>query len=280
MSLLDDARNREREARRGRSDDRYRSPHEAKPKDTYYRPEYGWIMSDADVRAELETKKQYDANVVNVQNQIAANKQAYQQSLEKGRSDISSTYAKAIQSIKKPTIDLVPVRVVNGNTVEATYHLPRAYVNDLNMNTFNKGDGTIVANWVDGGRFYNVDVKAQGGKMAGQELHDAFRAGVQEVEKAKKANDMAYSLAVSNLEKEKAATLKQFEANSAKNYAEAEKGWNAELDYARNLYPQRIATGKQQYEDKKEKYSQSVIGVDAGLLQSPTNQVNPLGTGR
>jgi hypothetical protein len=49
--------------------------------------------------------------------------------------------------------------------------------------------------------------------------------------------------------------------------------WAKELQNAEGLYGNRIATGKQQYEESKAAYNNSVMNMNAGLLESPTQIV-------
>jgi hypothetical protein len=75
------------------------------------------------------------------------------------------------------------VRVVSGSNVEASYMLPRSVIDQLNTQSFNQGDGSYVANWVDGGKFYNVDVTPQGTSDSyGQELHSMLSGAQSSVQ--------------------------------------------------------------------------------------------------
>lgn len=251
---------------RDRNDSRIRNAQEAKPKDVYFRPEYGWVMSNEDVKKEKEVKAKYDEAAAQAANQVQQFESDYQRSVTEGKGQINAAYAQAAAKNKVP---LVPVRVVNGNNVEATYMLPKTSVDQMNKDSFNKGKGSYTGNYVDGGQFYNVDVRVTGtGGKRGQELHDALRNASIDNSKAQEAANAA-------LGKEKAATLAGFEAASAKNYAGAQQVWNSELANIQGAYSQRLEKGKAQYAESKKKYSDSITGVDMGLLESPTNKVNP-----
>ncbi len=277
MSTLTEARDEAREDSRTRPEDRRepRTAAEASNKDTYYRPEYGWVMSDAQVEEEQAIKGKYDEATQSVQGQISSNQAAYQKSLEEGRGSIASQYDAAIGKIQKGNLNLVPVRVVNGNTVEGVYMLPKATVDQMNTQSFNKGKGTYVGNWVDGGKNYNVDVRVQGGGARGQELHNSLRGALPSVSSAQSQIDKAYNQSVSNAQREKEAAINGFITSSQKNYDTAAQTWNAELQRVSNLYNDRIATGKSQYEESKKKYNESIMNMDAGLLETPTTMVNP-----
>lgn len=249
---------------RKRDDNRFRQAQEAKPKDTYYRPEYGWVMNNAMVKKEQEVKGQYDQAAAQGAEQVQRNEQEFQGLLEQKRNEINSAYS---NQAKKFNTNLVPVRVVNKDKVEATYMLSRDTVNGM-AGSFNKGKGSYYANWVDGGKYYNIDVNVRGGGARGHELHSSIQGAVAQETAARNA-------AIANLNKEKAATLASFEQTAAKEYDGAKAVWYKELESLRNAYSNRVAAGKKQYDDSKEKYSQSVLGVNDGLLQSPTKQVNP-----
>ena len=248
---------------RDRNDSRFRQAQEAKPKDTYYRPEYGWVMSNKMVEQEKGVKAKYDQAVAQGADQVKQNEQQFQGLLEQKRNEINSAYSKQANQYNP---QLVPVRVVNKDKVEATYMLPKETVDGMG-GSFNKGDGSYYANWVDGGKYYNIDVNVKGGGARGHELHTSLQQAVAQ-------NNAARDTALANLNKEKSATLKSFEQTAAKEYDGAKAVWEKELETLRGAYAKRVATGKQQYEEGKEKYSQSVIGVNDGLLQSPTQQVN------
>jgi hypothetical protein len=255
---------------RERNDNRFRQKAEARPKDTYYRPEYGWIMSNAQVKAEQGVKGQYDEATAKTEANIEKAKSDFQASKATGIGQINSAYDKALsQATKQET--LVPVRVVNGNTVEGTYMLPKSTVEAMNKDSFNKGKGSYTGNWVDNGAFYNVDTRVTGtGGNRGQELHDSLRNAATEYDRSWNAQVAANQ---DTLGKERSARLSAFEADANKQYEGAATVWNAELAQVLGSYGKRVATGKAQYEESKKKYNDSVLGMDAGLLESPTNVV-------
>jgi len=277
MSTLTEARDEAREDSRTRPEERRepRTAAEASSKDTYYRPEYGWVMSDAQVKEEQAIRGKYDEAANSVRSQIDSNKAAYQTSIDQGRNSISSQYDNAIGKIQKGSMNLVPVRVVNGNTIEGVYMLPKETVEQMNRDSFNKGTGSYVGNWVDSGSNYNVDVRVKGGGARGQELHDALRGALPSVDAVQRQIDEAYNRQVENARREKDAAISGFMSSSQKNYDTAAQTWNAELQRVSGLYGQRLSTGKSQYEASKKKYNESIMNMDAGLLETPTSQVNP-----
>jgi hypothetical protein len=69
---------------------------------------------------------------------------------------------------RKTESSFVPIRVVDGNKVEATYMLPREVADNFPTEAYH-------ANWVDGGKYFNIDVDAKGGGgKRGAELHDSL----------------------------------------------------------------------------------------------------------
>lgn len=252
---------------RSRDDNRFRQVAEARPKDTYYRPEYGWIMSNAQVKKEQEVKGQYDAAIAESEANIARAREDFQRSVASGQGQINSAYDQAISGATRSE-QMVPVRVVNRDTVEATYTLPKRVVDDMNANSFNQKN-SYTGNYVDGGAFYNVDVRVAGGAR-GQELHDALRNAATDYDQSVKASNAALT---STYNTERNAQLAGFNESAASQYATASQVWEADLARLRNAYGERVAKGKADYEDSKKKYSDSVFGIDEGLLESPTKMV-------
>ena len=99
-----------------------------------------------------------------------------------------------LSSVKKPSFDLVPIRVVNGNNIEQTYMLPRSVAEGLHEK-FTGGNEAYLSNWVDDGKALNVDVNV-GGQPYGKELHQALTDAVEQVNSAQKINDDAYNTAM------------------------------------------------------------------------------------
>jgi hypothetical protein len=259
---------------RGRDDQRIRSAQEAKPKDVYYRPEYGWIMSNADVAREEAIKGQYDKAAGDVAAGIADQERQYRDALAHGETQINSAYSDAVAGAQNPAnVPLYAVRVVNGNNIEGTYMLPKSVIDEMNQKSFNQGDGSYTGNWVDDGKFYNVDVRARGIGPRGQELHDAMRETTQTFAEAQAQNQKLYEASLANANKEREAALSGFNEASQKNYDGARSVWDAELSRLTGGYAERVSQGKAAYQEKKKKYNESVMNMNAGLLESPTNQV-------
>lgn len=254
---------------RDRDDNRFRQEAEARPKDTYYRPEYGWIMSNSQVKKEQGVKGQYDKAVAETVTNIDKAKSDFQASKSESIGKINSAYDKALnEGIKQE--QLVPVRVVSGNTVEGTYMLPKSTVDSMHKDSFNRGKGSYYGTYMPDGA-YAVDTRVTGtGGRRGKELHLFVGGAAQEYERSYNAAATAHK---ETLGRERSAALDAFEADASKQYEGAATVWNAELAQVRGAYGKRVATGKAQYEESKKKYNDSVLGMDAGLLESPTNVV-------
>ncbi len=280
MSLLVD---RSRERTRNRDDQRIRSSQEARPKDTYYRPEYGWIMSDADVKTEQGVKRKYDDATKGVEEQISSNVSDYNESLLQGRSEINAAYDDGISKLEpaeitRPKMDWVTVQVMDRyDEPEGDYYMTRDVADQVASNN------GLHTSWDKDVLKVSVRTKG-GGKIQGQEIHDSLRKAQEEVFKAKKTNEKNYGIAVeqsevamataiSNANEEREARLDSFNATSQKSFDGAQAVWDAELKSSKAAYGKRVTGGKKMYEDSKKKYNESVTGVDSGLLESPTNQV-------
>lgn len=257
MSLLVD-RSRERD----RNDKRVRSAQEAKPKDTYYREDYGWIMSNADVAREKNIKQQFDDNTKSVKSQVAASQSKANSAISSGRGQINSAYDEAISTIKKDNSPaMTEVRVMNGTKIEAVYKVPKTYADE-----YTKTEGLNTA-WINGG--LNVDVRAQGGKIVGEELHSSLTDATKQVQN----NHKLLSQAVSNTNAQRALEIENFNKANGKAMEGQQALYTQSIASAEGAYGQRVATGKKTYEDSKARYNDSVMGVDGGLLESPTNKV-------
>jgi hypothetical protein len=263
MSLLvDPSRSRDRNASRNRSDKRVRSLQEAKPKDTYYREEYGWIMSDADVAKEGEVKGQYDNAVNETQASIDKARADMQSQVASGRSQINSAYDDNIGGMSTGSLDLVSVKVYNGSTFEKAYTVPRGYAEDL---AATEGLNTL---WAKDNKSMNID-------GPGGQLHATLDDAAKQTAAIQKDNSKLLDKATSNANEQRAAQLKAYDEANAKSLATAEEQWGTALETAQGAYGKRVADGKEQYETSKKNYNDSVMGMDEGLLESRTNKVNP-----
>ena len=157
-----------------------------------YDKDYGFSMLP-EQKAVAETYKyQIDDAATKQQEAIDQYKTSAQSAMSKAdetASGILSTAKSSVDAIVKPSVETVPVRVVNGNTVEATYNVPRSVADELAAK-----DGINTA-WVDDGKYFNVDVRADGGSIIGKEIHDMLRGVSEQVTAAEETNQLSYDTA-------------------------------------------------------------------------------------
>lgn len=245
------ARNVDRARERGA-----RSFQEAKPKDTYYRPEFGWIMSDIDVAGAKAIKGNYDQAISDYTASIESAKEAYAVALENGEEEIDTAYS--------PVLDakLYPVNVVNDNKIEGTYYFTKEAIDEMDAKSFNQGKGSWNGMWDEKGEGYYVDVKTIGGLVRGAELHEALGAPAQEFQEY-----------INNAKEEKEALYSGLHAAGEETMAGYQEVWDKELATLTGGYDKWKSDNKTAYEEKKADYSQSVIGTNAGLLESKLGKV-------
>jgi len=189
---------------------------------------------------------QIDTSAANVDAEVAAAKEGL--SYEEQTSDAAwDSYASTFK----------PVRVVSGSNVEETYMLPDEVISSLGSQVFNKGDGSYTANWVDGGKYYNVDVAIRGtDEKYGKELHEMLqnatsqtkstfyesaqpeidlinKYGQAAVDQQSAIIDSEYATALDTLEQQRASVAAAEEAEKAELKA-ARDQFNKKYDKARN----------------------------------------------
>lgn len=262
MAEIERDRSRDNE----RDDARSRSGQEMlRESGTYYRDDYGWVMSDEDVAGEKEIEQQYLNRAAKVKAQIAKADKAYRQEIASRSGQVGSAYDSAIAKARNP--DYVPVNVVSGSTIEHTYMLPKATVNAMNTKSFNTGDGSYVGNWVNNGKAYNIDTRVTGtGGRRGKELHEALIKAVAQ-------DKAAQSKVLSNLEQQRSASVGGFTTAANKSYAGQKAVWEKELKRVQSAYGNRLKEGRKMYEASKARLNDSIADVNIGLLETPTNQV-------
>jgi hypothetical protein len=269
MSLLvDPSRNRGRD--RSRGDKRIRSAQEAQPKDTYYRKEYGWIMSDAQVKEEKGVKGLYDNAVAETQSNIDTARTDFDNAAKAGRGQINSAYDDAVKGIKKGKIDTVFIRVLGRNDeIEQVYEVPRDYAKEFAT----KSEG-LWTNWHPNNQFLYVSVEAKGGgKNVGKKLHSAFGDAQTQTRQYQANNETVYKQSIRNANTQRDKELGNYKDLNAKNRAASEEIWNTELDTSKAAYGKRVAGGKNMYEESKKNYNDSIMGMDEGLLESRTKPI-------
>ena len=195
-----------------------------------YRDDVGWKMSDEAYAGFKEDESKFNtalsggydtiksARATNVADAAKVNEQERELSKLKG-TDLATEY-------KKYSKSFIPVRITNGNKVEATYMLPKEAARSLDK----KLSKSFFTGWFNNGKVLNVDVKARGGKIQGGELHDAFRNGVQNVKASfYKANAGDVKKANKEIADAKATGASQI-ANARTNLANSENVLASEYD--------------------------------------------------
>jgi len=134
---------------------------------TYYK-EYGLSLLPEDFARVEATQKAYKANDKSASSAL----QKYRQGFFSSLAEADARSAQALASIKPgkvsaPGMQMTTVRVTSGNNVEASYNVPQSVADALA-----KEKGIYTAQTPEG---FNVDVRAKGGAIVGQELHDALR---------------------------------------------------------------------------------------------------------
>jgi flagellar hook-basal body complex protein FliE len=265
---------RNQETTRERDNSRPRNYQETKPKDTYYRKEYGWIMSNADVAKEKGIEGQFGAAVTDVNKNISKADTDFQTSLSSGRGAINSAYDTAISSAQKPDFDMVPVKIFNDATLEGTYMVPRSVANQLHTDSFNGQTGHYASAWDKDNKFMSVDVKPVGISTAyGKELHDSMRDIVDQVKEQQINADKAFNASIASANQERAAQISKFDKESNTAYSGQRATWQSQLDYLKQGYGNRVKQGSSQYQQSKKNLNDSVMGMNGGLLETPTNMI-------
>ncbi|MBV5329128.1 MAG: hypothetical protein JZU65_16125, partial [Chlorobium sp.] len=224
---------------RGRDDTRARSAQEAKAKDTYYRDEYGWVMSDADVAAEQGIKAKYQTASEDLGGQIVKAEADYTTALDTGKNSINSAYDTAIAQAKMPTIADFQTETVTNNATGQEFIVPKGFKAATS----------------------NVKVSSK------EEVQALFEAGAAQVTTALNNASQTYSASVANANTERQAQLDKFVSDSSKIYAANKATWDAQLQQLQSGYSNRVADGKAQYETKKKQYNDSITGMsEVGLL--------------
>lgn len=274
----------ERTQRAERDDKRIRSEQEAKPKDTYYRPEYGWIMSDAQVAEEEKIKFGSEENAKQYAAQIKAAEGKYQTALAEAEAKVDKLYA-----------DAMPKKWTPPGTTLKTYSMPEnidsnnSYENPDNGNLIDDGITSIDSVLPDSVRATMEEALIEKGyaqtdsegnittiSSLGYQTIDAYQKAYNEdLADALKNNQKLYAASVKALAKEKEAALKGIKDAAEREYNTQKAIWTADLARLNGAYSDRVAAGKAAYEDSRKKFNDSVLGVNSGLLETPTNMVNP-----
>lgn len=127
-------------------------------------------------------EKEFNTGVAEQQGKIsAANSQLQGQysqgtaQIDVAKSGVPTSKAAIDTAWKQTKSTFVPVRVVSGDKIEQTYYLPKESADNLV-----KSQG-LFANYVDNGKYLNVEVQGKGGKVVGKELHTALGQAEKDV---------------------------------------------------------------------------------------------------
>ena len=145
-----------------------------------YRKDYGWRMDQQGYDAMEQQREEFEGKIGAFRRKATGQIQKAKGDYESQRGAFESEISSARQKLgSMKSIDdvfqswynkeKIPVQVVHGNTVEGTYYAPRSV-----MEEFHRTKGDLMANWVEGGKVYNIEVRQQG-RIRGQEMHDLMR---------------------------------------------------------------------------------------------------------
>lgn len=298
MGLLDGTDDQAITRERGRNDqarnDRVRNTQEAAPKDTYYRQEYGWVMSDADVATEQGVEAQYDQRAEGVSGAIAGADADALTEIDNGRGQISGAYDTAIA-------DLTNVRPWTApETTTASYTLSppsnggfsgggnneggdiygnigtEALIEPATVNMTSGGIAQLNQALIDNGMAVTdedgliVSINDQGAELV-TAYQTEYDTSIQNAQRQNTENERLRAIQLANFQDERTAAIDTYNSNSQTSLDAARNTWGAELD-SLGTYADRVAQGKSDYETSKQRYSDSVVGIDAGLLERPTLQ--------
>lgn len=176
--------------------------------------------------------------------------------------------------------DTAIVRATHGNTVYKTWEVPKSVMPDLES-SFNKGDGSYVANWVDGGKFYNIDTEPQGvGSEYGLELGSAldklksqaksafYESGTYEQQAA--AAQAQYDSAVGEFNYNVDENQKAFDISKDSAYSVLNRDYTVAQETLASSRNQ-VSAAKRQNQDAlntiRNKYSRKIEGVRQTLTE-------------
>lgn len=139
----------------------------------------------------------------------------------------------------------IPVYVMNGQNIEAKYSLPKSVASNIASS-----QGLRTA-WYNDGNQLNVDVKVDGGRIRGEELHQAMSDAERDVKTAyyseaipKIASELGYAKEqLSGYESQLSGAQANVDAQQAKLNAAKQKH-DAELKAMRDEYQNKLNTMK------------------------------------
>ncbi|MBE0582146.1 MAG: hypothetical protein IH612_00130 [Desulfofustis sp.] len=281
---------RDRSRETGRQEQRGpRSYQEAKPKDLYFREDYGWIMSDSDVAYEKDIEGQFVEERKRLTGEKNKAYATYQSKLNEGIGAIRKAYNDQIKSSKAPTLTMpktisftaktkggpAPGQAHGDNNGSGighnnqdskfvgTYAMPEDMVKRIGEYV----PGELVkenGQWV----YYTDGVHRKNMLNTFQGQWDKQKG---ELQKQHNTNMKLYDQAIKNMESERELEVENLKSAGDESW----KGQSRQYDEIIKSvdYNDRKKIGQEQFQDRVKSRSDSIINQDAGLLQSPTNIV-------
>ena len=108
-----------------------------------------------------------------------------------------------------------------------------------------------------------------------QQARDANIAALRKQAATSKSNlQQQKTTALSNLSKEKSTALSNYNNQAAAKVAGFEETWNTSLNKLKGMYAESVAEGAEKYQSMKDRYNNSITGLDEGLLGGATTGVS------
>lgn len=187
-----------------------------------------------DHRSYENTKQYYEdlglSTSPDIYAQIKEEEAAYQEQRDSALAELGSAASELEGGVDAAWSSAVrgytPVQVVNENTIEGTYYIPREYASQV----YDNFSQYYPASWVDGNSKVNIDVNSFEGGKRGQEIHDTLSTLSSDIK------DSFYETA-----------SKQFDESQA--LIDAQYDY---LDDVEGLREEQYATSEQEYLDRIE----------------------------
>jgi hypothetical protein len=208
-----------------------------------YYDDLGMSTTEEGYESWKASEEEYANAVATDQGNITA---GYDSMSDIDRVSYDSLYDDAWSTFEKEQ-NFIPVRVMDGDTVESTYYLPSDTASSLSSKLSEAYHTTLTDGWLN----IDVDAKAGGGKR-GQEVHDAVRGTVDQVKDAFDASVMGdITAAVST-------------TNSAIDAAYGNLDMSQDqLNTAMGVHDTQADKYKTDYSDRLSKIEASIMGVNS-----------------
>jgi len=212
-----------------------------------------------------------------------------QQQINSAQSELKSQYASSgnvssFEDVWKNYNPGTPIRITSGNNVEATYKIGAPSQKDL-QELRNSG---VSAGYVDGGKNFNIDVRLDGGKVAGAELHQMMR----EAEAKAKANaQRAYEAQVASQRAQAANAYNQAQSQINQAYGQLNQAQSEYSSAAErmNTYKANLSSSQSQIQGARDLMNQELemiktehknkLDVIRGVLLGTKTELGSQGAG-